>query len=318
MNKLQQVRFAALLVPALAFAQSYPTKPIHNVLNVGGGGETIARLVAAKMAESMGQPILIEQNTAAAGSIASAAVAKAAPDGYTFLYTTTNAQVYRPFLARNVPYDPIRDFTPLSKLGEAILCVAVPPDSPFRTMGDVVAFARQNPGKLIYATSGVGTTHHPSAEILSSVAGIRMLHVPYKDANQATNDLLGGRVPLLWTIFGTAYPFHTSGKLRMIALNNKARFKLVPDLPTLGEQVPGYEPPPGWTAYFGPPGMPQNVVRRLNAEIIKAINQPDVISRMDALGLVVETSTPEELAAEVKRDLERTAQIVKAAGIQPE
>jgi len=308
---------SALTAPA-AVSQSYPVKPIHNVINVGGGGETIARLVAAKMSESMGQPILIEQNAAAAGSIAAAAVAKAAPDGYTFLYTTTNAQVYRPLLARNVPYDPIRDFTPISKLGEAILCVVVPPDSRFRTMKDIASFAKRNPGKLLYATSGVGTTHHLSAEVLSALTGIQMVHVPYKDSSQATNDILGARVPILWTIFGTAYPFATSGKLRIVALNNTRRFKLVPDVPTIGEQIPGYEPPPGWTAYFGPRGMPQPIVQRLNSEIIKAINQPDVASRMDALGLVIVNSTPQELGAELKRDLERSAQIVEAAGIKPE
>ena len=301
-----------------SFSQSYPSKPIHNILNVGGGGETIARLVAGKMSESMGVPIVIEQNTAGAGSIASAQVSRAAPDGYTFLYTTTNAQLYRVFLARQVPYDPVKDFTPISKLGEAILTVAVPPDSPFKSMGDVIAWARSNPGKLTYATSGVGTTHHLSAELLGTVAGVEMLHVPYKDSNQAATDTLTGRIQINFTIFGTVFPFAKAGKLRLIALNNSKRYKLMPDLPTIGEQVPGYEPPPGWTAYFGPPGMPRPIVDRLNAEIIKAINNPEVLSRMDALGLVVVTSTPEELAASLKRDLERTAAIVKAAGIKPE
>jgi tripartite-type tricarboxylate transporter receptor subunit TctC len=301
-----------------SFSQGYPSKPIHNILNVGGGGETIARLVAGKMSESMGVPIVIEQNTAGAGSIASAQVSRSAPDGYTFLYTTTNAQLYRVFLAREVPYDPVKDFTPIGKLGEAILTVAVPPDSPFKSMGDVVAWAKANPGRLTYATSGVGTTHHLSAELLSTVAGIQMLHVPYKDSNQAATDTLTGRIQINFTIFGTVFPFAKAGKLRLIALNNSKRYKLMPDLPTIGEQVPGYEPPPGWTAYFGPPGMPRPIVDRLNAEIIKAINNPEVLSRMDALGLVVVTSTPEELAASLKRDLERTAAIVKAAGIKPE
>ena len=309
---------ASVVLMESSLSQGYPAKPIHNILNVGGGGETIARLVAGRMSESMGVPIVIEQNTAGAGSIASAQVSRSAPDGYTFLYTTTNAQLYRVFLAREVPYDPVKDFTPIAKLGEAILTVAVPPDSPFKSMGDVIAWAKANPGRLTYATSGVGTTHHLSAELLSTVAGIQMLHVPYKDSNQAATDTLTGRIQINFTIFGTVFPFAKAGKVRLLALNNSKRYKLMSDLPTIGEQVPGYEPPPGWTAYFGPPGMPRPIVDRLNAEIIKAINNPEVLSRMDALGLVVVTSTPEELAASLKRDLERTAAIVKAAGIKPE
>ncbi|MSQ52099.1 MAG: tripartite tricarboxylate transporter substrate binding protein [Betaproteobacteria bacterium] len=203
--------------PVCSLAQAYPIKPIHNVVNVGGGGETIARLVAGKMSESMGVTTVIEQNTAGAGSIAASQVSRAAPDGYTFLHTTTNAQLYRVFLARQIPYDPIKDFTPISKLGEAILTVAVPPDSPFRNMADVLAWAKTNPGKLAYATSGVGTTHHLSAELLSNVAGIEMLHVPYKDSNQAATDTLTGRVQINFTIFGTAFPHVKAGKMRLIA-----------------------------------------------------------------------------------------------------
>lgn len=303
---------------SLALAQSYPTKPIRNILSVGGGGETICRLVASKMSEALGQPVIVEQNTNASGTLAALATARAAPDGYTYLYATPNSQVYRPLLQKNVGYDPVKDFTPLGKIGEAILSVMVPPNSQFKTMNDLVAYAKQYPGKLLYATSGVGTTHHISAEVLSAAVNIQMTHVPYKDGNQAANDLMGDRVPVLWTILGTVLPHAKAGKMRFLALNNNKRFKVVPDLPTITEQIPEYDAPGGWTAYFGPAGIPREIVNRLNQEISKAITHPDVAPRMDALGLLIQTSTPDELAAFVKKDVERTAAIIKRAGIQPE
>jgi tripartite-type tricarboxylate transporter receptor subunit TctC len=226
--------------------------------------------------------------------------------------------VYRIFLARNVPYDPVKDFTPIAMLSEAVLVVAVSLPSGINSMKDLLGKARAAQGKLFYGTSGVGTTHHLSAELLQGVNGLKMTHVPYKDANQLATELIADRIPVGWSIFGTMYPHHTAGKLKIIGINNTKRFARTSSIPTVSEQIPGYEPPPGWNGWFGPAGLPQPIVQRLNTEITRAVTAPDLKDKIDALGFIPTPSSPEELGAELKRSLERTAKIVKAAGIEPE
>jgi tripartite-type tricarboxylate transporter receptor subunit TctC len=308
----------AAFAPLLAAAQSYPAKPIRSLVTAGGPAEVIARLIAQKMGESMGQPVIVEPGAAAGGAIAAAAVAKAAPDGYTIMYGVPTPLVYRVFLARNVPYDPIKDFTPLANLGHAALVVAVPASSPFRTMNDVVAYAKQNPGKLVYGTSGIGSAHHLSGELLSILTGTKMLHVPFKDSAQVTTETIAGRIPLLFTVYGATSQAVAAGQLRFVGMNMNKRYPTVPDLPTVGEQVPGYEAPPGWSAYFGPAGMARALVLRLNTEVTKALTHPEVGPKMQGLGILIETSTPEELGALLKRSLDYAGKTIKAAGIEPE
>jgi tripartite-type tricarboxylate transporter receptor subunit TctC len=312
---------AALAFATASFgaqAQTYPAKPIRAVLALGGGGETLARLIGQRMSESLGQPILIDPQPAAAGSIAAAMVARAAPDGYTILNAASNSQIYRVFLAKNVPYDPVKDFTAISPMAEAVLVVAVSNGSGITSMQSLVARARAEPGKLFYGTSGVGTSHHLSAELLQGVTGVKLTHVPYKDPAQVATELMADRLPTGWGIYGTVVQAHAAGKLRIIGVNNSKRFARIPDIATVSEQVPGYAPPPGWDAWFGPAGMPRPIVQRLNAEIGRATTAPDLKDKIDALGFIPVSGTPEELAEEVKRSFERTAKIVKAAGIQPE
>ncbi len=304
--------------PFAASGQAYPARPIRAVVAIGGGGEALGRLIAEKMSQSMGQSVVIDPQPAAAGSIAANTVARAAPDGYTILYAAVNSQVYRTLLSRNVPYDPIRDFTPISMMSDAVLAVAVSNGSGIRSMTDLVARAKADGGNLFYGTSGVGTTHHLSAEIFQSVANVRMTHVPYKDPNQVGVELMADRIPIGWGVFGTVYQNHLAGKLRIIAINNTSRFRRTPEIPTVGEQVPGYEPPPGWNAWFGPAGLPRPIVDRLNSEINRALAAPDLRDRIDALGFIPTPGTPEELAAELKRSLVNAARVVKAAGIEPE
>ncbi len=309
---------ALLALPLHAGAQAWPSKPVRMIVSVLGGGEVISRLVTTRVSEAIGQPIVPEVQAGASGSIGASAVARAAPDGYTLLYSTANAQIYRVFLAKNTPYDPVRDFTPIAKLGESTLVIATYTASPFTNLADAVSFAKQNPGKVFYATSGVGSTHHLSAELISQIAGVQMIHVPYKDGANATADLIGGRIPILFATLSTMTPFLSAGKARLLAVNVRVRSSLVPDIPTAGEQLAGYDPPPGWSGYFGPRGLPEPIVRRMNAEIVKAINLPEVRSKIEGLGLVPTPGTPEELAESLRRDLDRAGKLVKAAGIQPE
>jgi tripartite-type tricarboxylate transporter receptor subunit TctC len=226
--------------------------------------------------------------------------------------------VYRIFLARNVPYDPLKDFTPLANLGHAALVAAVPANSPFKTMNDAIAFARQNPGKLVYGTSGVGSAHHLSGELISIVANVKMIHVPYKDSAQVVTETVAGRIPLLFTVYGASQQQVQAGKLRFLGMNMTKRYPPAPDVPTITEQVPGYEAPPGWSAYFGPANMPEPLVKRLNVEVTKALTSPEVAPKMPGLGIMIETSTPEELGQLLKRSLVYAEKTIKAAGIEPE
>jgi tripartite-type tricarboxylate transporter receptor subunit TctC len=226
--------------------------------------------------------------------------------------------VYRPFVAKNVPYDPVKDFTPIGSMAEAVLVVAVSLDSKITNMKELVEFAKREPGKAFYGTSGVGTTHHLSAEILQGVTGIKLTHVPYKDPNNVATELIGNRIPIGFGIFGTMYQHHTAGKLRIIAINNTKRYGRTPDIPTLSEQIAGYEPPPGWDSWFGPANLPRAIVTRLNTELNKAVTAPDLKDKIDALGFIPTPGTPEDLARDVKVGLERAAKIIKAAGIEPE
>jgi tripartite-type tricarboxylate transporter receptor subunit TctC len=301
-----------------AHAQTYPAKPVRVISAVAGGGETFARLVGAKMAEGLGQPMLVEINPAASGAIAASTVAKSPPDGYTLLYAATNSQIYRQVLTKNTPYDSVKDFSPIGVASEALLVVAASLQSGITNMKDLVEQARKDPGKIFYGTSGAGTTHHLSAELLQTVTGVKLTHVPYKDPTQVATELVAGRLPVGLGIYGLMYPQHAAGKLRVIALNNTKRYAKSPDIPTVGEQIPGYVPPPGWNGYFGPAGMQRQVVQRLNTELNKALTAPELKDKFDALGFIPAPGTPEELGEMVKRDLERSAKLVKAAGIEPE
>ncbi len=309
---------ACVAAPITVSAQTYPVKPIRAILGVAGAGETLIRMMGQKMSEALGQPLLVDVQAGVAGAIAAEAVSRATPDGYTLLYPSSGSMIYRVFLVKKTPYDPIRDFTPIARVAEAVLVVATSPSAPMRSFEEVIDFAKRNPGKLFYGTSGVGTVHHLSAELLGGITGINWVHVPYKDSARLTIDVIGGQVPIAFGILGTYAQHVNTGKMRLLAINNFARHNRFPDVPTVVEQIPGYEPPPTWNAFFGPAGLPRPIVQRLNTEIIKAVDHPDVRSKLDGLGIVPRVSSPEELGEALKRGLEQAARIVKMAGITPE
>ena len=305
-------------MPAIAQAQAYPTKPIRMIMAVGGGGELVARTVAQKIAEALGQPVPVEIQAGAAGAMGAEMVARAAPDGYTLLYAGSSSQIMRVFLAKNTPYDPVRDFTPISRGSGAVLAVLANSSLPAATLKEFVDYARRNPGRISYASSGIGTNHHLSAELLKQVTGIDIVHVPYKNGAQVLTGLIADQVPVAFGIIATAMPYVKAGKVRVLAINGTERYEGMPEVATIGEQVPGYVPPPGWSGFFGPASLPVPIVSRLNKVIVAALSDPAFRAKADGAGLILSPSTPEEFAAEVRRDLDVVGRIVKAAGLKPE
>jgi tripartite-type tricarboxylate transporter receptor subunit TctC len=308
----------AASISAASMAQSYPVKPIRLVMSVSGGAEVVVRIASQRWQEVTGQPMVMEVQSGAGGAVGAEMVAKAAPDGYTLLLATASAITIRPHIAKNTPYDPIRDFTPIISTGEAVLVVAANPNAPFGSMKEMIQYARKNPGKLSYGSSGVGTNHHLSAEILRRAADIDMVHVPYKTAPQLMTDTISGQIPVAFTILATISNNVKSGKLKLLAVYNSKRYHLIPDVPTLTEEAPGYEPPPGWMGYLGPANLPQPLVLRLNAEMARFYSEPLMQSRADAAGIMLVNSTPAEFADKLKREFVSAARAVKSAGIQPE
>jgi len=312
------VLLLSIILPSAAIAQSYPVKPIRLVMSVSGGAEVVVRVASQRWLETTGQPMVMEVQSGAGGAVGAEMVAKAAPDGYTLLLATASAITMRPHLAKNTPYDPIRDFTPIIRNGEAVLVVAANPNAPFNSVREMVQYAKNNPGKLSYGSSGVGTNHHISAELIRRAADIDMVHVPYKTAPQLMNDTIGGQIPVAFTILATISSNVKAGKLKLLGVYNTRRYHLIPDVATVAEQVPGYEPPPGWMGYLGPANMPPALVTRLNTDLAKFYSEPGLLARADASGILIANSTSAEFADGLKREFETVGRAIKAAGIQAE
>src|SRR5258706_11653908 len=311
--------FLALAVFAGAVhAQTYPARPIRSIMTVAGGADIIARLVAQGLTTALGQPVVVESQSGAGGAIGAEAVARAAPDGHTIMLTSASALVMNRFLSKSARLDPLKDFTPITKAFEPIAVVVVSPALPAASMRDLVEYARRHPGKLSYGTSGIGTTHHLSGEAIRLLTGIDWVQVPYKGGPPVITDLIGGEIQVGFSVLATAAPFIASGKIRILAVNGAKRYHVIPDVPTVSEQLPDYEPPPTWAGYFGPAGMPPAVVSRLREEIVRVLESPAVRAKAEDIGFPIETTTPEELSAAIRRDIETTAGIVKAIGIKPE
>jgi tripartite-type tricarboxylate transporter receptor subunit TctC len=301
-----------------SLAQTYPTKPIRTISTLAGGADLVARIVAQKLSETLGQPVIIETQAAAGGAIGQDTVLRAAPDGYTLLFTSVGPHVIAQVNAKQPRFDPVKSYTPIAKIMESLFLVVAPASAPFNTMGQMVEYAKKNPGKLSYGTSGVGTVHHFAGAMISSITGIDWVHVPYKGGPPVLTATLTGEVQVGFTLLSTMGSFASSGKLKTLGVNNTRRYAGMPDVATVGEQIPGYVPPPTWGSYFGPAGLPSSIVSRLNGEIVKIVQQPDARAKIEASGSVVAPTTPEGLADQVRNDIATVRTLVKAAGIQPE
>ena len=307
---------SSLLIGAAALA-AYPDKPITLVVPWAAGGSTdiLARAIGEQLSRSMGQPVIVENRAGASGNIGSLLVAKAKPDGYTLLIGSMSTHAMNPALIPSMPFKGADDFTPIALVANVINTMVINPSVPAKTVPELIAYARANPGKLAYASAGGGSTNHLSAEMFKKAAGIEMLHVPYKGGAPAVLDTVGNQTQVLFSAGTQTLPHVKSGKLRLIAVTEPKRSALLPDVPTVAETLPGYEMSV-WYAAFGPAGMPRDLVSKLNAEINRALAVPEVRSRMEAMGVDVISSTPEQLTETLKRDTLRYTRVIHELGIK--
>jgi tripartite-type tricarboxylate transporter receptor subunit TctC len=303
-----------------AAAQSYPSKPVRllSTQQAGQGGDPVARLIANRLSEALGQPFVIESQSGAGGSIATEAVVRAAPDGYTLLFASASSTIAVLFLFKNLRYDPVKGLTPITAVGEVLTTMIASPSLNANSIGDLVALARRNPGKLSYGSVGLGSTYHFLGETFKVETGTDILHVPYKGMGPMVNDLMAGRIDVSFLGMNQALPLHRQGKLRILAAIHKERYARAPEIPTLRESVPSFEKPTSFFGFFGPAGLSRPIVDRLNTEMVKALDAPDVRSSMEELTISIIGNTPEEFAALIKRGIEISGTAAKAAGLKPE
>ena len=309
----------ALFGAGAAFAQAYPNKPIKAIVPFAPGSATdqIARAFSAKMSETLGQTIVIENKPGANGMLGADTVAKAPADGYTFLFGTNSTNAALKSLMKKLPYDQDTAFTPIGYMGSVPLIVAVNNDFPAKTLAELISMAKAKPGSINFATAS--TSQRISSEMLASMAGIKMTHVPYKSGPSAMTDLIGGQVHMFTADFAVMLPQVKAGKVRALAVTSTARSAAVPDLPTVNEAagLKDYELIAFFGAY-GPAGMPREAVQKLNEAINAAARSKEVVDRFSALGMETAPGTPEAFAQRTAREAVKWAKAIKDAGIEPE
>ncbi len=308
----------AARAPAPATAQAdYPTGPVTLVVPFPAGGSTdlVARLVAAGMSKNLGQQVVVENRGGAGGNIGAAAVTRAEPDGYTVLMGTVATHALNPALYKKMPYDAVEDFAPISLLALIPNVLVVNPDFPARSVPELVDLLKAHPGEYSYASSGNGTPLHLSGELFKSMAGVDMVHVPYKGAGPALVDVIAGHVPIMFDNLPPSLEQIRAGKLRGLAVTTKERAPAIPELPTVAETLPGYETY-SWNALFAPAGTPGPIIQRLNEAARAAVKDPEIAAKLKDLSATPVGSTPEELAAHVQAELAKWAPVVEASGAQ--
>jgi tripartite-type tricarboxylate transporter receptor subunit TctC len=310
------VAIAAALLPIFASAQTYPAKPVRVMVGLapGGGNDTMARMIGQKLSQTLKQQFVVDNRPGAGGMIAAELVAKAPPDGYTLLLGNVAMLAIIPNIQKKAPYDPLKDFEPVSLIATAPLLVVVHPSLPVNSIKQLIAFAKAKPGQLNYASNGVGSSTHLATELFKVMTGTSMTHVPYKGLAPATTDLLSGQVPVMFSSAVAMTPHVTSRRLRALAITGANRAKVLPDVPTVAEAgVRDYEAG-SWYGILGPAGMDRVSVDLLSREIAAAAKSSDVQQRLDSEGVIGIGSTPAQLAAHIRKEHARVAQVVKSSG----
>jgi tripartite-type tricarboxylate transporter receptor subunit TctC len=311
----RRLLIAGVLLPALLGA-GYPEKPLRIVTPFPAGSVTdvLARPLAAKMMEAWGRTVIVDNRAGAGGNLGADIVAKAAPDGYTLLLGTNGTNAINASLYRKMPYDTLRDFAPVSLVATSYLLLVVHPSVPVNSVRDLIALAKRSPGQLNCATAGNGTTPHLASELFKTMAGVNMVHVPYKGSPQVMVDLLAGRADVYFANATTVLPFLNSGRLKFLATSGAKREPSLPDIPTISEAgLPGFEAS-AWFGLFAPTGTPADIVDRIHGEVARIVTLPDIRKQYANLGLAPVSNTPAEYSAFVSREVAKWAKVVKASG----
>lgn len=323
MTRRRFLQTTACVVAALSTAPAWtqetpwPTRPLRIIVpfGAGSGNDIVARLVGDHLSRALGQPVVVDNRAGGNGTIGADAAARSAPDGYTLFVTTNTTQAAAPSLMKKINYDPIKDFAPIGRIANTPALLLVHPSLPVKTLADLVALAKARPGKLTYASGSAGTLV-PGA-MLTSMAGIDMLHVPYKSIPLGLNDVVAGQVDMMFTDMATGTPQVKGGKLRALGVSSAAPVPALPDVPPIAQTLKGFELL-AWYAMYAPAGTPAPVIDRLNRELRAFVGNPATQERLAALGLQPMTSTPAELADFGRGELARWARLIQQAGIQPE
>ena len=321
MRKLFGFLFISIALASGAQAQtsSYPDRQIKIIspFATGGIADTFSRVIAQGLSESWGQPVIVENKTGGGGNIGSDFVAKAAPDGYTLVMGNIGSHAVNPYLMKNMPYDPLRDFQPVAYVLDAEGLLVVSPDVPSKSVPELIAYIKANPGKISYGSGGVGTTSHLAGELFKSLAKVDMTHIPYKGNAPAITDLIGGQTQVMFATMPTVLPYVKSGKLKALAVIGGTRSPSLPDVPTVSETLPGFDVS-NWIGIFAPNGTPPSIVSKLNTEIVKVMQQPNVQKRLDTEGAKFKVMTPEAFGAFQKNEAQKWAKTIRDSGLKPE
>ncbi len=300
-------------------AAQYPNRPLRLLVTLppGGSGDFQARILSVKLTEKLGQQLVVDHRPGAAGIVATEIVAKSQPDGYTLLFGNVAALAIIPALQVKLPYDPIKDFAPISMTGRTTLVLAAGTSLPVNSIKELIALAKANPGKISYGSTGTGNITHLAGEMFNSLAGVKLVHIPYKGAGPQVIDVMSGNVAVGFISVTAAMPHLSSGRLKLLLIAGKERIGAAPDVPTVAEVgMPDIEMASGWFGVLAPARTPQAIVLRLNTEIVKVIEAPDVRERFLSQGLTPVTSTPQEFAELIKSDRPKWSKAANAAGLR--
>jgi len=320
-RSLLQATSAVIAMPSLAWAQDkYPSKPITLICPyaAGGNADQRSRQIGRFISTALGQPVIVDNKPGAGGNIGTEAIARAKPDGYTIGMGNFAPLAVNPTMFKKMNFDPAKDLVPVSLIEKGPLVLMVPANSPFKSVKDIMAAAKASPGKLSFASGGLGGSHHLSGEMFKSLAGLSITHIPYKGGAPATTDLMGGQVDMMFEQMYSAAPSIRAGKLRALAITSKTRSPLFPDLPTMAESgVPGFEVQ-NWQGLVAPAGTPAALIKLLNETTSKALADPTIREQMLGQGNELGGDTPEQFASFIKSEADRWGKLVKSANIKPE
>ena len=315
------VLVSAFVWPLAGLSQgSYPERPIRLVVPFAPGGvtDTSGRVIAEALSKRLGQQVFVENKPGASGNIGTQSVAAAAPDGYTLVLAFDGTMVINPFVFASVPFDTLKDFVPVGKIGDATLIIVANPAFPAKTLQELIAVSKKEPKGVAYGTSGVGGTPHIAGELLNQRTGANLVHIPYKGGGQAMGDALGGNIPLVFTAVAGAMPHLKSGKLVPIAVSSSTRSPSLPNTPTFIESGVRDFDVSSWVGILAPAKTPRAIIERLNRELNAALKDPEVVEKLAGMGITATPGTPEQFTEQMNGDLAKYGQVVKAAGIKAE